>query len=381
MPACPPGTRARGSWGARTRSRGSRPCSTTRPPVEPGAMLLGGTAGVGITRFLDEAIAPRRRAERADDRPPRRRDAGRDGRAVRTARARPRAGARRAPGRRAGAGRRAGGRGARPAAARRSRARLEAGRLVVDGIRPGAPERRQARTTRGRPRDARAARGAPPGRAHPRGPPPRRRRRPAPSSRSSPASPPTSGWRSSRPTSPTSIPRDDPWVAAVATIAAAPRPPERLTLPPLGRDELAALIEGIEGERPSASLLLLVAERSGGSPLVAEELLAARRELPTVSLTGSLDDLVVGRLGIRSLECRRVLRLLAPAGRPLRPGAAGRIAAELRDRRRRARRRGRAARRAAAAASSTRTSPPGSPRPSSTGSSSSATAPSGSATS
>jgi DNA-binding CsgD family transcriptional regulator/tetratricopeptide (TPR) repeat protein len=113
------------------------------------------------------------------------------------------------------------------------------------------------------------------------------------------------------------LPRDDPWVSAVASIAAAPRPLERLSLPLLDRGELAALIEGIEGERASASLLLLVAERSGGSPLVAEELLAARRELPSASLTGSLDELVMSRLTVRSLECRRVLRLLAPAGRPL----------------------------------------------------------------
>jgi DNA-binding CsgD family transcriptional regulator/tetratricopeptide (TPR) repeat protein len=62
---------------------------------------------------------------------------------------------------------------------------------------------------------------------------------------------------------------------------------------------------------------VLVAERSGGSPLVAEELLAARRELSGASLTGTLEDLVIARLGLRSPECRRVLRLLAPAGRPL----------------------------------------------------------------
>ena len=87
------------------------------------------------------------------------------------------------------------------------------------------------------------------------------------------------------------------------------------TLPPLDRDELAALIEGIEGERASASLLLLVAERSGGLPLVAEELLAARRELPSASLTGSFDELVIARLAIRSRECRRVAAP-AVAGRP-----------------------------------------------------------------
>ena len=86
----------------------------------------------------------------------------------------------------------------------------------------------------------------------------------------------------------------------------------------------ATLIEGIEGERASASLLLLVAERSGGLPLVAEELLAARRELPSASLTGSFDDLIIARLAVRSRECRRVLRLMSLAERPLTPNSSPR---------------------------------------------------------
>ena len=126
--------------------------------------------------------------------------------------------------------------------------------------------------------------------------------------------------------------RDHPWASDLADLVAAPRPIERRRLPPLGRDELAALIEGIEGERPSASLLLLIAERSGGIPLVAEELLAARRELPRVSLTGSLDDFVAGRMAIRSLECRRVLRHLAPAGRALEPARLAIVGRDLRGR-------------------------------------------------
>ena len=65
-------------------------------------------------------------------------------------------------------------------------------------------------------------------------------------------------------------------------------------------------------------MLVVVAERSGGRPLVAEELLAARRELPGVSLTSSFQDLVLARIAARSPEARRALRLLAPAGRPLR---------------------------------------------------------------
>ncbi|MFL5779233.1 MAG: LuxR C-terminal-related transcriptional regulator [Chloroflexota bacterium] len=116
---------------------------------------------------------------------------------------------------------------------------------------------------------------------------------------------------------PDRLTRSAPWNAALATMDAAPRPPARLEIGPLGRDELAELIEGIEGERPAASVLLLVAERSGGIPLIAEELVAARRELSSVSLTSTLEDLVMARLAIRSPECRRVLRMLAPAGRPL----------------------------------------------------------------
>ena len=54
---------------------------------------------------------------------------------------------------------------------------------------------------------------------------------------------------------------------------------------------------GSRASAPSASLLLLVAERSDGLPLVVEELLAARRELPSASLTGSFDELVIARLG------------------------------------------------------------------------------------
>jgi ATP/maltotriose-dependent transcriptional regulator MalT len=113
------------------------------------------------------------------------------------------------------------------------------------------------------------------------------------------------------------VARDDPWRADLASIVDGPRPPHRLEIPPLDRDELAALIEGIEGERASASLLLLVAERSGGLPLVAEALLAARRELPSASLTESFDELVIARLAIRSRECRRVMRLVSLAERPL----------------------------------------------------------------
>ncbi len=103
----------------------------------------------------------------------------------------------------------------------------------------------------------------------------------------------------------------------LAIIESGLRPPARIELGPLSRREIAALIEGIEGERPSASIVVLVAERSAGSPLVVEELVAARHELRSASLTGTLSDLVAARLARRSDDCRHVLRLLAAAARPM----------------------------------------------------------------
>jgi DNA-binding CsgD family transcriptional regulator len=118
---------------------------------------------------------------------------------------------------------------------------------------------------------------------------------------------------------PDRLTREHPMRENLATIDAGLRSPVRVDLGPLSRREVAALIEGIEGERPSASIVVLVAERSAGSPLVVEELLAARRELRNVALTGSLADLVSARLARRSPACREVLRLLATAERPLGP--------------------------------------------------------------
>jgi DNA-binding CsgD family transcriptional regulator/tetratricopeptide (TPR) repeat protein len=116
---------------------------------------------------------------------------------------------------------------------------------------------------------------------------------------------------------PDALTRAHPVHATLSAIAGSPRPPARMTIGPLDRRGLAELIEGIEGERPTATVLLLVTERSAGSPLVAEELLAARRELSGASLTGSLEALVTARMAVRSPECRRILRLVAPAGHPM----------------------------------------------------------------
>ncbi|MEO8208670.1 MAG: AAA family ATPase [Chloroflexota bacterium] len=105
--------------------------------------------------------------------------------------------------------------------------------------------------------------------------------------------------------------------ADLAAITDAADQADRLRLEPLGRDELAQLIAGIEGQRPTAALLLLTYERSDGNPLLAEEVLAARRALEGVSLSTSLARLVAAQLAIRSSECRRVLSLLASVQMPI----------------------------------------------------------------
>ena len=120
--------------------------------------------------------------------------------------------------------------------------------------------------------------------------------------------------------------RGHPLLPELASITGAADPPAQLELGPLDRFDLAQLVTEIEGERPTAAALLLVAERSGGDPLIAEEVLAARRELPGLSLGSTLDELVHARLARRASECRRVLRLLAPAGRPVDRGELAAIA-------------------------------------------------------
>ena len=64
---------------------------------------------------------------------------------------------------------------------------------------------------------------------------------------------------------PDEVTRDHPWWTDRSVIAGAPRAVPALELEPLRRDELARLIESIEGQRASASVLLLVVERSGAT--------------------------------------------------------------------------------------------------------------------
>jgi hypothetical protein len=62
---------------------------------------------------------------------------------------------------------------------------------------------------------------------------------------------------------------------------------------------------------------VLVAERTAGLPLHVEALLVGRRELSGALLSGSFAEIVAARIDLRSVACRRVLRILAVAGQPL----------------------------------------------------------------
>lgn len=126
---------------------------------------------------------------------------------------------------------------------------------------------------------------------------------------------------------PDALGRGHPLRATLDAIDAGPRPARRVPLAPLDRAALRDLIAAHEGDAPSAPVLLLVADRSGGNPLVAEEILAARRELTGASLTVPLEQLVVSRAAQRSPECRRILRILAVADGPLRPAQLAAVAA------------------------------------------------------
>jgi DNA-binding CsgD family transcriptional regulator len=90
---------------------------------------------------------------------------------------------------------------------------------------------------------------------------------------------------------------------------------ERLELGRLDREELKGVLTGILGTPPSAQLLTGVLDRSDGNPFFAEELLAAgpgggRRALPT-----TLHDLLAARIDALSGPAQQVVQVAAVAGR------------------------------------------------------------------
>jgi DNA-binding CsgD family transcriptional regulator/tetratricopeptide (TPR) repeat protein len=87
---------------------------------------------------------------------------------------------------------------------------------------------------------------------------------------------------------------------------------ERLDLGAFGRREVADLLAGITGERPSSRTVTEVRARSGGNPFFVEELLAASRE--GTALPTAVRDVVLARVEALSEPAQRVLQVAAVAG-------------------------------------------------------------------
>jgi DNA-binding CsgD family transcriptional regulator len=89
-----------------------------------------------------------------------------------------------------------------------------------------------------------------------------------------------------------------------------------LELAPLGREGIAAQLEGILGSSPDAALAAELHERCGGNPLFAEELLSAHRDPGGEKLPARLADALRVRLRRVPEPARRLLPYAAAIGRP-----------------------------------------------------------------
>jgi class 3 adenylate cyclase/tetratricopeptide (TPR) repeat protein len=109
----------------------------------------------------------------------------------------------------------------------------------------------------------------------------------------------------------TDEPDDGGFLAWLAELQRAPRA-ARIDLPPFGREELAELLAGVLGERPSVELMGQVFERSGGNAFLAEELVAAGERALLVPAT--VRSLVRARMAGLTAPARDLLRLAAVSG-------------------------------------------------------------------
>ena len=88
---------------------------------------------------------------------------------------------------------------------------------------------------------------------------------------------------------------------------------DRIELGPLDEDEIAALAQATLGEKATLAFLAALKEGSGGSPLLAEQLIAAQQELEGARLSDPLEQTVDARLSQLDRQQVRVLRALAAA--------------------------------------------------------------------
>jgi DNA-binding CsgD family transcriptional regulator len=89
---------------------------------------------------------------------------------------------------------------------------------------------------------------------------------------------------------------------------------ERIELKPLGRTEVAAMLQWIGGSKPEGDVVDAIAARSGGNPFFLEQIAAASSHDPG-ELPPRLRDVLVARLSEFPEATRIVLRAAAAAGR------------------------------------------------------------------
>ncbi|MGH2466589.1 MAG: ATP-binding protein, partial [Candidatus Limnocylindrales bacterium] len=94
---------------------------------------------------------------------------------------------------------------------------------------------------------------------------------------------------------------------------------------PLDREDAVRLLEVLLGERPSAAFVAAAMEGSGGNPLRIEQLAVARQGGPRVRLSEPFAEIVRARLEPLSVGATRCLHLLAAARRPLPVGLIRRL--------------------------------------------------------
>jgi len=92
---------------------------------------------------------------------------------------------------------------------------------------------------------------------------------------------------------------------------------EQLPLAPLTRDEASALVESLQGERPTHGFVAAVMEGSRGNPLIAAQLVAADAQLAALRLSDPFEEILAARIAGLDQAAVRTLRVLAAARRPL----------------------------------------------------------------
>ena len=115
-----------------------------------------------------------------------------------------------------------------------------------------------------------------------------------------------------------------PWLAEIDRL---PRV-RRLVLSRFGRAELSAQVEAIIGHAAEADLLEAIGRRAEGNPFFIEELLAARADgTADLGLPDTLREVLLSRVSALSEEAQRILGTAAVAGRSVDAGLLGEVAA------------------------------------------------------